>query len=61
VSGADLKAWRDARGWTQERLAEALSCDGVPPVSPNTVARWERDERRPPPYLRLALERLAAE
>lgn len=39
-------------GWPQHRLAEALG------IAPNTVARWERGEKRPPPYLLLALDRL---
>jgi len=56
VTGAEIRAWREARGLSQVALASALSVDGK--VAPNTVARWERDERRPPPFLRLALERL---
>ncbi|MGA7270151.1 MAG: helix-turn-helix domain-containing protein, partial [Acidimicrobiia bacterium] len=50
-----------ALGWSQRRLAEALSCGKKPPVSENTVARWERGERVPPPYLRLALDQLLQE
>jgi transcriptional regulator with XRE-family HTH domain len=59
VTGAEVLAHRQRLGMTQAQLAEALTCDDLPRVHANTVARWERDERRPPPYLRLALERLA--
>ena len=38
MSGKELRAIRDKLGWTQVQLAEALG------VTPNTVARWERDE-----------------
>ena len=61
MNPADLKAWRTARGWTQEDLARGLSTDpDQPPVHALTVSRWERGESTPPPYLSLALERLAA-
>jgi transcriptional regulator with XRE-family HTH domain len=56
VTGAEIRSYREARGLTQAGLARALSVDGT--VAPNTVARWERGERRPPPFLRLALRAL---
>jgi DNA-binding transcriptional regulator YiaG len=53
-----LRAWRQQHGHTQVSLAAALG------VSEDAVRQWERPEghprrRRPPPYLRLALERIA--
>jgi transcriptional regulator with XRE-family HTH domain len=59
MTGAEIRAWREARWLTQEALASLLSDGEEPPVAPNTVARWERDERSPPPYLRMALRDLA--
>lgn len=38
MNGKELRAIRDKHGWTQVQLAEKLG------VTPNTVARWERDE-----------------
>ena len=38
MSGKELRAIRDKLGWTQVQLAEVLG------ITPNTVARWERDE-----------------
>lgn len=54
MSGAELRAWRAARGWTQAQLAERL---GVPRL---LVAKWEQGAQnvRHPTILRLALERL---
>jgi transcriptional regulator with XRE-family HTH domain len=48
----ELKAWRKRNGFSQGKLARVL---GVTPLS---VSRWERGERRIPTFLRLALERL---
>ncbi len=45
----ELKQWREARGYSQNKLAEALS------VHIMTVSRWERGAREIPPFLRLAL------
>ena len=39
MKGKELRAIRAKLGWTQEETATALR------VAPNTVARWERDER----------------
>jgi len=49
--GEGLKALRTARDLTQAALAELLG------VAPNTVARWERDERRPSGAVRTRLFR----
>ena len=37
---------------SQRELGDLLGVDQ------NTVARWERDERKPPPYLVLALKHI---
>ena len=39
MKGKELRAIRDKLDWTQVQMATALE------VTPNTVARWERDER----------------
>jgi len=39
MKGKELRTIRDKLDWTQVQLAKALE------VTPNTVARWERDER----------------
>lgn len=49
----------DTLGMTQEQLADALSHPDQAPVHKVTVSNWERGHQQPPPYLRLALERLA--
>ncbi len=50
VNGNDLKAFRERCNFTQESLAKELR------VAANTVARWERNERRIPEFLELALQ-----
>ena len=51
-----MKAWREARGITQRRLATLLD------VEPVTVSRWERGERQPTGrMLELALKGLEVE
>jgi putative transcriptional regulator len=48
MTGAQIKELRKSFGYTQAKLAEELG------VTPNTVARYERDELRPsPPVLKL--------
>jgi transcriptional regulator with XRE-family HTH domain len=55
MTGKELRAWRMAHDWSQQRLADALD------VPVNTIARWERDELpiRHPTILKLALLQLA--
>jgi len=45
----ELKRWREANGYSQGRLAKALSCHIM------TVSRWERGAREIPSFLKLAL------
>jgi DNA-binding transcriptional regulator YiaG len=53
LSPAELKTLRAALALSQAALAKRLG------VQPGAVVRWETGVRSPPPYLRLALERLA--
>lgn len=55
VTKDELVAFRTARGWTQDRFAPEIG------ISARGVGEWERrgSARRPPPYFRLALDRLA--
>ncbi len=58
MTGAEIKHLRKALGYTQARLAEDIG------VTPNTIARYERDELRPsPPVMKLLrlLEMLVTE
>ncbi len=50
MNGKTLKEKRSELDFTQEQLANELG------VTANTVARWERDEMKIPPFLHLALE-----
>lgn len=48
MTGAEIKELRKILGYTQARLAEEIG------VTPNTVARYERDEFKPsPPVMKL--------
>ncbi len=48
MTGAQIKDLRRNLGYTQAKLAEEVG------VSPNTIARYERDEFKPsPPVLKL--------
>ena len=48
MTGAEIKGLRKILGYTQARLAEEVG------VTPNTIARYERDEFNPsPPVLKL--------
>ena len=49
----EIRQAREALGLTQEELAAALGL-----TRRQTVTAWETGDRSPPPYLRLALERL---
>lgn len=55
MNGADIKKWREEAGLTQVQLADNLG------VTSSTVARWERDEVTPPPYLNLTLRKVRHE
>jgi len=46
----NIKNSRNRLKMTQGEFAKALG------VAPNTVARWERGERRPPSLCKLAIE-----
>lgn len=50
MNGKELKEKRSKLKLTQEQLANELQ------VTANTVARWERDEMKIPPFLHLAIE-----
>ena len=50
MNGKELKEKRNDLSFTQEQLANELQ------VTANTVARWERDEMKIPPFLHLAME-----
>jgi transcriptional regulator with XRE-family HTH domain len=52
----EIRDYRDERGLSQADLARALSVDGR--LAPATVSRWESGDRKPPPFLRLALKAL---
>lgn len=45
----ELKQWRMANGYNQERLAKALL------IHAQTISRWERGARDIPSFLKLAL------
>ena len=55
MTGKDLKEWRREYGLTQAALAKHLN------VAWATVARWEINVRKIPPYLHLALATIARE
>jgi len=52
MTAKELKQWREANGYSQGRLANALSVDVM------TVSRWERGVRGIPAFLKLALSYL---
>jgi transcriptional regulator with XRE-family HTH domain len=53
MTGNELAAWREARGLSHIELAALLKTTRM------TIWRWEHAKREIPPYLPLALERLA--
>ena len=55
MTGKELKEWRRKHGLTQAALSKYLD------VAWATVARWEIDVRKIPPYLHLALATIARE
>ncbi len=50
MEGVELRKIREDLGLTQDKLAKELL------VAANTVARWERGERKIPNHLALAIE-----
>lgn len=50
TAGQVVRELRKGAGLSQRELAALLG------VSENTVTRWESGNRKPPPYLRLAIE-----
>ena len=40
-----IKKLREAKGWTQEELAEKTKLDGLPKIDKQTISRLERGER----------------
>ena len=55
MTGKELKEWRKQNGLTQVELSKLLG------VTWSTVARWEIDYIKIPPYLHLALATIARE
>ncbi len=55
MEGSELRKFREGLGITQDELAKALS------VATNTVARWERSERKIPNHLPLSLKTIVEE
>lgn len=55
MTGKELKIKRNDLGLTQESLAIKLG------VAANTIARWERNEMKIPPFLHLALKTIENE
>ena len=53
ISGADVLAFRQRFGWTQQDLAVALGCGR------STICRWELGHRNPQGAVALALAYLA--
>jgi len=53
MKGRELRTIRQRLGLTQAKVAAALA------VAPNTVARWERDERRITPPMALLIRIVA--
>ena len=55
MTNEELKQWRKDNGYSQGKLAKALS------VHIMTISKWERGIRELPPFLRLALRALELE
>jgi transcriptional regulator with XRE-family HTH domain len=53
--GEELKRWREKLEMTQAELAKRLKVDVM------TVSNWERDKRRIPEFLDLALREIERE
>jgi putative transcriptional regulator len=52
MTGAQIKELRKSLGYTQARLAEEVG------LTPNTIARYERDELKPSPPVQKLLRLL---
>ena len=52
LTGEEIKELRKTLGYTQAKIAEELG------VTPNTVARYERDEFKPSPPVQKLLKML---
>lgn len=52
MTGAELTAWRETRGYSRVQLAELLG------VHYQTIVKWEHDDRKLSPLLWRALEHL---
>lgn len=55
MDGSELRQFREKLKLTQEQLAKKLN------VATNTIARWERGERKIPEFLELALKTVERE
>ena len=53
TSGDDVKAWRRANAYDQDRLAKELG------VTRQTIGNWEKKRRDIPRYVEIALQALA--
>lgn len=51
----ELKTWRERNSYSQSQLANALGVDTM------TISRWEREVRKIPSFLALALRALELE
>jgi ribosome-binding protein aMBF1 (putative translation factor) len=54
-----VRRFRAQHALSQVKLAELLTAGQEAPVYESTIQRWEYGHRIPPPYLKLALERIA--
>ena len=57
---AHIRRFRERHSLTQTQLAEHLTAGQENEVYVSTVQRWEYGDRKPPPYLKLALAQIAA-
>jgi transcriptional regulator with XRE-family HTH domain len=55
-----IRRFRERHGLTQPDLANLLTAGQENDVFVSTIQRWEYGDRKPPPYLKLALAQIAA-